>query len=157
MIVAGLLGDLALDQIARGLKIEHEDLRLQERGRDVLTLAGLFAFEQRDQNADRRKQAGAEVGDRNADAHRPLPRQAGDRHQAAHSLRDLVEPGPVGVGPILAESGNAGVNDARIDLGQRLVIDLEPLLHVGAKVLHHDVGLFDHALEGGETLRAPSD
>ena len=51
-----------------------------------------------------------EVGDRNADPHRPLPRQAGDRHQSAHALRDLIEAGPVGIGPVLAETGNAGVD-----------------------------------------------
>ena len=52
MIVAGLSGDLALDQITRGLKIEHEDLRLQQRGLDRLALAGTVAFEQRDEDAD---------------------------------------------------------------------------------------------------------
>ena len=51
--------------------------------------------------------AGADVGDRDADAHRPLPGQAGDRHQAAHALRDLVEARAVGVGPVLAEAGDA--------------------------------------------------
>ena len=94
--------------------------------------------------------SGGEVGDRNADAHRPLARQAGDRHQPAHALRDLVEAGPVGIRPILAETGNAGVNDARIDLGEGLVVDAEPLLHVGPEILHHDVGFLDHALEGGQ-------
>ena len=86
----------------------------------------------------------------NADAHRSLPRQAGDRHQPAHALRDLVEAGPVGVGAGLAEAGNAGIDEARIDLGERLVVDPEPLLHVGAEILHHDIGLLHHALEGGE-------
>ena len=53
MIVAGLLGDFALNQIARGLEVEHENLRLQQRCRDVLALVGLFPFEKRHQNADR--------------------------------------------------------------------------------------------------------
>ena len=113
-------------------------------------LLGFLAFEQRDQDAERREQPGAEIGDRNADAHRPLPRQAGDRHQPAHALRDLIEARPVGIGAVLAEAGNAGIDDARIDLGERLVVDAEPLLHVGAEILHHDVGLLDHALERGE-------
>ncbi len=157
MIVAGLLGDLAADQIARRLKIEHENLRLQQRGLDVLALVRFLALEQRDQDAERREQSGAEIGDRNADAHRPLPRQAGDRHQPAHALRDLVEAGPVGVRPVLAEAGNAGIDQARIDLGEGLVVDAEPLFHVGAEILHHDVGLLDHALERGEPRRATSD
>ena len=73
MIVAGLLRHFAFDQPARGLEIEHEDLRLQQRGRDLLALAGLLPLEQRDQDAERGEQSGAQVGDRNADAHRPLP------------------------------------------------------------------------------------
>ena len=101
----------------------------------------------------RGEQAGAEIGDRNADAHRPLPRQAGDRHQPAHALGDLVEARPVGIRPVLAEAGNAGIDDARIDLGERLVVDAEPLLHVGTEILDHDIGLLDHALEGGEPFR----
>ena len=59
MIVAGLLRHHAVDQIARGLKIEHENLRLQQRGLDRLTLAGFVALDQRDQNAERREQPGA--------------------------------------------------------------------------------------------------
>ncbi len=100
----------------------------------------------------RGEQSGAEIGDRNADADRPLPRQAGDRHQPAHALRDLIEARPIGIRPVLAEAGNAGIDDARIDLGERLVVDAEPLLHVGPEILDHDVGLLDHALEGGEAF-----
>ena len=153
MIVAGLLGHFAADQIARGLEVEHENLRLQQRGLDVLAFVRFLAFEQGDENAERREQSGGKIGDRNADAHRPLPRQAGNRHQPAHALRDLIEAGPVGVGPVLAEAGNAGIDQARIDLGEGLIVDAEPLLHVGAEILHHDVGLLDHALERGQSRR----
>ena len=152
MIVAGLLRHLTAHEITGGLEIEHENLRLQQRRLDVLALLGFLAFEQRDQNAEGGEHAGGEVGDRDADAHRSLTRQAGDRHQPAHALRDLIEARPIGIGPVLAEAGNAGVNDARIDLGERLVVDTEPLLHVGPEILHHDVGLPDHALEGGEPV-----
>ena len=37
---------------------------------------------------------------------------------------------------------------------QRLVADPEPVLHVRSVVLHHDIGLLDHAAERGEPLRA---
>ena len=74
-----------------------------------------------------------------------MPRQPGDRHQPAHALGDLVEAGAVGVGPVLAEAGDAGENDPRIDLAQALVVDAEPVLDVGAEVLDHHVGLPDHA------------
>ena len=120
MIVAGLLRHLALDQIAGGLKVEHENLGLQQRGLDCLSLAGFFPLQQRDQNAQRREQASAEIGDRNTDAERPLPSRTGDRHQPAHALRNLVEAGPVGVRPALAEAGNAGINQTRINPRQGL-------------------------------------
>ena len=94
-----------------------------------------------------------QIGDRNADAHRPLARQAGDRHQAAHALGDLIEARPVAIGAVLTEAGNAGVDDALVDLAQRLVVDAEALFHVGAEILHHHVGLGDQAAEGGKPLR----
>ena len=147
MIVAGLPGHLAADQPARALEVEHEDLRLQQRGRDVLALLRLLALEQRDQNAERAKQPRAEIGDGNADAHRPLPGQAGDRHQPAHALRDLVEARPIGVGTGLPEAGNAGIDELRIDLAQLRIVDAEPPFHVRAKIFDHHVGLLDHALE----------
>ena len=116
MIVAGLLGDLVRLQPARGLEVEHEDLRLQQRGGDPLPFAGNFALVQRRQNAERAEQPGAEIGDRNADAHRALARQAGDRHQPAHALRDLIDAGPLAIRAVLTEAGNAGEDDALVDL-----------------------------------------
>ena len=153
MIVAGLLGHLVRLQPARGLEVEHEDLRLQQRGGDPLPLAGALALEQRDHDADRAEQAGAEIGDRDAGAHRALPGQAGDRHQPAHALRDLVDARPVAIGAVLAEAGNAGEDDAFVDLAQFVVVDAEPVFHVGAEILHHHIGLRDHAQEGGVPLR----
>ena len=153
MIVAGLLRHLAADQIARGLKVEHENLRLQQRRLDRLALAGFLAFEQRGEDAERGEQAGGQIGNRNADPQRPVTGQAGDRHQAAHALSDLIEARPIRIGPILAEAGNARIDQARIDLAQRFVIDAEALLHGRAEILDQYVRLLDQALEGGEPLR----
>src|SRR5439155_17835815 len=102
---------LAFHQPARGLEVEHEDLRLQERGRDVLAFLRLLALEQGDHDAERAEQPGAEVRDWNPDPYRSLPRQASDRHQAAHALRDLVEAGPARIGSVLAEARNAAEDD----------------------------------------------
>ena len=108
---------------------------------------------QRCQNAERAEQSGAEIGDRDADAHRALPGQAGDRHQSAHALRDLVVAGPVAIGAVLAEAGDAGEDNALVEFAQGVVIDAKPVLHVRAVVFDHHVGLRDHALEGGKALR----
>ena len=112
MIVAGLPRHFAGHQPARALEIEHENLRLQQRGLHVLALAGFFALQQRRENAERRKQSGAEIGNRDADAHRSLPRQARDRHQPAHALRDLVEARAAGIRAGLAETGDRRVDEA---------------------------------------------
>ena len=55
--------------------------------------------------------------------------------------RDFVEARPLAVGAGLSISGDARVNDARIDRTQILVADLEPRLHVGSEILDHHVGL----------------
>jgi len=53
----------------------------------------------------------------------------------------------------LAEARDAGEDDALVDLLECLVIDAEAVLHVGAIVLHHDVGVRHHVFEGGDALR----
>jgi hypothetical protein len=141
MVVAGLLGHFVRDGPARALEIEHRDLRRQQRAFDPLPLARHLAFQERDQDAHRGEDAGREVGDRDADAHRPLPRQPGDRHEAAHALGDLVEARPVAVGAALAEPGDAGIDQARVDRLERGIVDAEPLLDVGAEILDHDIGI----------------
>ena len=94
---------------------------------------------QRDENAHRAEDPGRQIGDRDADAHRPLPRQAGNRHQPAHSLRDLIETRTVAIRPALSETGDAGVDQARVDRLQRLVVDAKAGLHVGPVILDHDI------------------
>ena len=101
----------------------------------------LLALDQRHQDRLREQQPGAEIVDRDADPHRPLARQAGDRHQPAHALGDLVDPRPLGIGPALAEAGDAAIDDARVDLLDRLVIDAEAEFHLRAEILDDDVGL----------------
>ena len=151
MIVAGLTGHILVDQPARGLEVEHENLRGEQRGLDILSLAGLFAFEQRHHDTECCKQSGRHVGDRRACAHRSLPRQAGDRHQPAHALRDLVEARPFLVGAVLAIGRDAGIDDARIDGLQVRIIDPQPPFHVGAEILDHHIGL----LREPQQQRAP--
>ena len=63
------------------------------------------------------------------------------------------KPGRSRVGAVLAEAGDAAVDDALVDLLQRLVVDAEPVLHVGPEVLDHDVGLLDQPQERGAARR----
>ncbi|MNT72095.1 hypothetical protein D3C72_2106630 [compost metagenome] len=85
---------------------------------DPLAFARGLPLEQSDENTQRGVQAGAGVGDREPGTHRPLAGQPRHRHQPAHALYDLVEARPPGVGPLLAEAGNARQDDAGIDCAQ---------------------------------------
>src|SRR5579875_412824 len=105
MVVARLAGDLAGDEPARRLEIEHGDLGLEQRALDPLPAAGALALDDGEENAHRREDARSAVGHRDADAHGALPGQAGDRHEAAHALGDLVEARPVAIGTALPEAG----------------------------------------------------
>ena len=125
----------------------------KQRGLHPLALAGNVALQKCGEDAKRAEQPGGEVGDGNADPHRTLAGRAGDRHQPAHALRDLIEARPLVIRPVLAEAGDAAIDDARVDLAQALIVDAELCLDVGTEVLDHDVGLLGEALEHFEALR----
>jgi hypothetical protein len=82
------------------------------------------------------------------------PGLAGHRHQPAHALHHLVDAGPVLVGAVLAERRDAGVDQPRILRRQRLVVELEPRLHVGPEVLDQHVGPLDHLVKDRAALVA---
>ena len=147
VVVASLLRHLTVHQVAGGLEVQHLDLCLEQRGLHPLPFPRHFTLQQRHQNALRAEDAGAEISDRDADAHRPLPRQPGDRHQAAHALRYLIEAGPQSIRTVLAEAGNAAIDDAWIDLAAGLIVDAEAVLHIGPVVLDDHVGLLDELKE----------
>jgi hypothetical protein len=120
---------------------------------DPLAAARALALEQGHENPLGEEDAGGEVRDGNAHAHRPLARQAGDGHEPTHPLRDLVVARPVAIGPALSEARDAAVDQAGVVLAESLVVDPEAPLHVGAEVLHDDVGLGDEPLENVDALR----
>ena len=68
-------------------------------------------------------------------------------------MRDLIEAGTLVIGAVLAEAGDAAIDDARVDLAHALVVDAELGLDVGAEVLDHHVGLLRQPPEHLEALR----
>src|SRR5208282_6720804 len=64
----------------------------------------------------------------------------------------LVEAGAVAVGPVLAEAGDAGIDEAGVERLQALVIDAETEFHVRAIVFHENVRLLDELLQDRDTL-----
>src|SRR4051794_16451694 len=154
MEIAFLARNIVLHEPARRLEVEHEELRLDQRGVNPLPLAALLALQQRQHNAVREQDARGGVVDRNPDPHRPLPRQAGDRHQAPHALRDLIDTGAALIRPVLPEPRDRAIDNARIDLAHGVVIDAEPVFDGRFEILDDDIGLFDELEEDFLPLRA---
>ena len=94
-----------------------------------------------------REERAADVGNRHAGLGRRLAGMAGDAHHPGHRLRDQIEARALRPRPGLAEARDAGIDQARIDRGQRRVIDAEPLGDAGAVILDQDVGGLDQAVE----------
>ena len=143
MVIARLLGHHAINQVPCRLKIAQAHHGLQQVGLHPLPFARGFPLQQGNQNTHGGKHTGARVGNGNTGAHGPLTRQAGDRHQASHALGNLVKPGAGAVRPVFSKAGNAGQDDARVDLGQRLVVNTQPKLDIRPKVLDHHVGVLN--------------
>jgi hypothetical protein len=142
MVVAFLRRHLLVHGPARGLKIQQRDAGLDQGSLHPAAFTRDFAIEQRDQDALRQEGARHDVGDGDADADRALARNSRHRHDATHALRDLVDRGPRGIGAVLAEAGNAAIDDARIAPMDGSEIDAEPLGDAGPHVFDHYVGLF---------------
>ena len=79
------------------------------------------------------------------DAHRPAARlavgQAGDAHHPAHALDDEVVAGALGVGAVLPEAGDRGVDQPRVGRAKRLRVEAELLEPADLEILDDDVGI----------------
>src|SRR5260221_563531 len=64
-----------------------------------------------------------------------------------------VTAGAVAIGAVGAEAGDAAIDETRVDLAQALIIELQPMLHIGPEVLDHDVGVLDQPVQDLERLR----
>jgi hypothetical protein len=75
------------------------DAGVEERGVDVLALAGRLAADVGGEDGVDREERAADVGDRHARLCRRRVRLAGDRHDARRRLGDQVEARPLRPGP----------------------------------------------------------
>src|SRR5262249_4671292 len=126
--VSFLPRNLALDQVARRLEIEEEYRRFDERRMHPLAFAGALALEEREGDPIGEGQASRNVVDRDSDAHGTLAGMSGNRHDPAHALGDLIHARPALVGAVLPEAGDAAVDDTRVHLFHRLIVDAEAVL-----------------------------
>ena len=89
--------------------------------------------------------AGAAVADIGAVDHRRAVGLAGHAHRPRGRLRHRLEAFVVAVRAVRPEPLDRGIDDARVELLDRVVAEPEPLHDAGAEVLGDDIGLFDHA------------
>ena len=136
-----------LDHDERHHGLEHRDF-------DELPAPGLLARVQRGEDRLRRHEpAGlvAEDGRRVARLAGQLVHQAGD---AAQTLDDVVIGRPPAVGPVLAPAMDAGIDQPRVALGERVRAKPQRLELLRPDVVHEHVGLIDHAQQHVARLRA---
>src|SRR6266540_366419 len=131
---------LAGREIRSGLPHRERHGRLEHRDIDELPATVAHADGERRQNADRRVEAGHEIGDRYADLHRRPVLRAGHAHQAAHRLHDDVERGSIRVRPVEAPPRHGGVDEATVGVEQRARVEAEVGHRAGSEVLDDDVG-----------------
>ena len=98
---------------------------------------------QRGEDGHRGVHAGHQVGEGDAELLRPAAGQivalAGDAHQPAHGLDDEVVAGQRRQRPVLAETGDRAVDEARVDCPQRFVAQAVALERADLVVLDQDV------------------
>ena len=99
------------------------------------------------QDADGHMHAGAGIADGRHHIGRRLVGESGGGHGAAHGLGDRLEALEAAVGPVGAKALDGGIDQPRVDLGQRVVAKAETIECARAEVLQEHVGLRDDLLE----------
>ena len=114
---------------------------------DLLAEAGRVPIPQREENAVHGVETGQVVRDGDADAGRRTVGEAGHIHQPAFGLDDRVVAGQVLLGARLPVARDRAIDDARVERGNRVVVEAESGEASRSEVLDHDVGCADEATE----------
>ena len=130
---------LAGVHVLRRLEGEAARQRLEERGLHPLPAARLSALDQGHEDAEGREVPREQIADGNPDAERRRLGRAREPHEPRHPLHDLVVARPLAVRTLLAEAGDTRIDEPWVVAGECLVVDAEPVLDVGAVVLHDHV------------------
>jgi hypothetical protein len=106
-----------------------------------------------EQPDQRRQRAAEQVADLEVRHHRRAARCAGlVEHAGIADVVDVVA-GALGIGAVLAVAADRAEDEARIDLGKRLVADAELVHDAGAEALDDDVRRQSQSAEHGDALR----
>ena len=135
----GLLGAVA---VVRDHRAHEVGGRLLHRQLDELPLSRAQLLHVGRRDRERHLHTRPAVADREARTHRRPVGLAGDGEGGGRGQRNHVVALEVRVRPAEAEALDAPVDEARVQLVQHVVVDVEPLDHAGAVVLdeHIEVG-----------------
>ena len=115
---------------------------------DMLAAPGRGALMQGGQNGGGGIDAGENVGHGDADLLRLAVRLSGDAHQAGHALDDEVIAGAMRIGAGLAEAGDRAIDQARVERGERGIV--QPVFRKAPdlEILDHHIGVGHQATDG---------
>ena len=145
--VADALGDPAAGEIDLVDDLQGGDHAVHQSHVHHLADAGLLGVDVGGLHADGEAQARQHVADGGAAAGGAAAGPAGDAHEAAHGLGHDVVAGPVMIGAVLAEAGDAAVDQLGVDFLQHVIAQAQLLHGAGAEVLDEDIGLLYQILE----------
>ena len=131
-------GRLAGDGVLQHVLAHQKHVVLEQRALHLLPLARDAALDQRAQGADGAEHAAHDVVDAAAGTQR-VTGAPGHVGQAAHHLHHFIECGAVLIGS-RQKALVADIDQARIDLGQRSVVESVFAHGAGLEVLGHHVG-----------------
>ena len=94
--------------------------------------------------------SGQDVRDRDADRHGVIIRISTQPRNAGERLDEKVLAGLLAPRPVDAVPGDGAVDDAGVDLANRLISQAQPLHHAGPEILDDDVGARDELLHQRE-------
>src|SRR3989304_1617787 len=122
---------------------QHGEHAVEHRDVKVLPESARPCTQQGGTDSPGGEQPGDQVSERLTQPCRPGFLRTGDAHDSRKSLDYKVVGGGSGHGPVLSETGDGRVHDARIASPRSLVVDSQALGDSRAKVFDDDVGGLD--------------
>ena len=131
----------AVQEPVGGMRVEQGDGHIPQAGFHILAAPGTLALQQRHEDGDGGGEPGGEIDDGDADAHGAAVLIPIDAHGPRHRLGDGVIARKPAERAVIAEAGDAAVDQPREAFRQHLVIVQPPAPHgAGLEVLDHHIG-----------------
>ena len=139
--VADALRDLTGGQIDDVDDLQRGNHGVHQGHVHLLALAGLQAVDIGRQDAHAAADAAHDIGNGGAGAGGGAVGPAGGAHQAADGLTHNVIACPLMVGAVVAEAGDGGIDDGRVDLAQLLIAQAQAVHNAGTVILQNHIAL----------------